>query len=480
MILKQIAVLALMLVPAANALVSNPWARTRLYPASANVQYVKKIHSARRLATISMQTQHAGIIQVPMAPAAFVKEWVWNGRLANATYIFGHELRVNHDRTYEHFDTGIREALEKENKKENDKNHTPCKWEASIYTMCPGSSYAFAGFIATQDTAPGTEYDIYVSWRGTQLQEEWAADADMDLEEVVEKPAGASKLAQGVHIPEQVFATKDVKPEHSKPQVHRGFAKLYRSAKTTSSNPDASTDSVVTTIAAIIANKTATSKLRHIYVTGHSLGAALATISAWRLAVKAKNTGPFTAEQVRLVAFSCPRVGNSVLANGIFRHLSHYFYRIFTDGDLVAALPLYMGPRGLGTQPFPIAKKDLTAAALYNNRGELDLEKLWKYLVAQLRHNIGTPKNAKELFIAGVLAAMDSIVPDIIFGRGLNAKFCHSGVGIGLTHAALPNDLDDVVWDVGNHHNLNLIIYLLEPNDDHLAAVKQDLLKLMK
>jgi hypothetical protein len=88
---------------------------------------------------------------------------------------------------------------------------------------------------------------------------------------------------------------------------------------------------------------------------------------------------------------------------------------------------------------------------------------LWKTLLTHIRTRMGEPNTPQELVLQGILTAMDNIMPAATDasakGRDpvLNAKFCHAGVGVGLTRAALPAAFDEVVWDVGNHHSLNLI-----------------------
>lgn len=45
------------------------------------------------------------------------------------------------------------------------------------------------------------------------------------------------------------------------------------------------------------------------------------------------------------------------------------------------------------------------------------------------------------------------------------ADYHHAGAGLAVSGAALPEQIcQKIRWDIGNHHNLNLILYLLDPN----------------
>lgn len=105
--------------------------------------------------------------------------------------------------------------------------------------------------------------------------------------------------------------------EQSKIRVHDGFAKAL--------------DSVWREIDAALARLTCP-----IFYTGHSLGAALATLAAARRAPKAVYT------------FGSPRVGNQAFAASLGNIPIH---RIVDDGDIVATLPPEaMGFRHVGTE----------------------------------------------------------------------------------------------------------------------------------
>lgn len=73
-----------------------------------------------------------------------------------------------------------------------------------------------------------------------------------------------------------------------------------------------------------------------LYITGHSLGAAMATLAAGRLASKTK----------ALITFGSPRVGNRSFINNLF--VEHF--RVVNNNDAVTKVPLWiMGYRHHGT-----------------------------------------------------------------------------------------------------------------------------------
>ncbi len=71
-----------------------------------------------------------------------------------------------------------------------------------------------------------------------------------------------------------------------------------------------------------------------LYITGHSLGAAIATVVAMELAIRV----PAIRDQIRLYAFAGPRVGDAAFAKS-FRRLVPNAYRIANIADVVPSLP---------------------------------------------------------------------------------------------------------------------------------------------
>ncbi|NJL91948.1 MAG: lipase family protein [Coleofasciculaceae cyanobacterium SM2_1_6] len=73
------------------------------------------------------------------------------------------------------------------------------------------------------------------------------------------------------------------------------------------------------------------------YISGHSLGAAIATLAAVDIAI----TVPALSPQLRLYTYAGPRVGNADFANGHSRLIPNH-YRIINLADLVPIVPSTM------------------------------------------------------------------------------------------------------------------------------------------
>jgi predicted lipase len=71
-----------------------------------------------------------------------------------------------------------------------------------------------------------------------------------------------------------------------------------------------------------------------VYVTGHSLGAALATLCGYSLSCEIEN-------QVTIVSFASPRVGNAEWKNVFDKQKNLTHYRVTNDRDIVTAFPMY-------------------------------------------------------------------------------------------------------------------------------------------
>jgi triacylglycerol lipase len=81
-----------------------------------------------------------------------------------------------------------------------------------------------------------------------------------------------------------------------------------------------------------------------MYVTGHSLGGAMATLAAGRLLA----SDYLDAKPVALITFGSPRVGNAKYVNGTLADLTHY--RVHNTNDAVPRVPTrWMGFRHQGT-----------------------------------------------------------------------------------------------------------------------------------
>ncbi|CAD6237653.1 unnamed protein product [Miscanthus lutarioriparius] len=135
--------------------------------------------------------------------------------------------------------------------------------------------------------------DIVVAWRGTKRAVEWADDLDITL-----------VPATGVVGPG---------PGWSQPAVHRGFLSVYASRNSTSRfNKQSAREQVLTEVRRLLdAYK---GKNCSITLTGHSLGAALSTLTAIDIVANGLNvrggSNPNDTVPVTAIVFGSPRVGD--------------------------------------------------------------------------------------------------------------------------------------------------------------------------
>ncbi|KAL5226986.1 hypothetical protein ABZP36_015251 [Zizania latifolia] len=133
--------------------------------------------------------------------------------------------------------------------------------------------------------------DIVVAWRGTKRAVEWASDLDITL-----------VPADGVVGPG---------PGWSQPSVHRGFLSIYTSKNFTSRfNKQSAREQVLTEITRLL--DVYKNENCSIILTGHSLGAALATLTAIDLVNNGFNVRGSSRLLVPVTAivFASPRVGD--------------------------------------------------------------------------------------------------------------------------------------------------------------------------
>jgi triacylglycerol lipase len=105
--------------------------------------------------------------------------------------------------------------------------------------------------------------------------------------------------------------------------VHRGFLDIYRSARKQ-----------------ILASLSKLPSHKQLYITGHSLGGALATLCAVDVALNTKFKAPV------VYSYASPRVGSPTFASR-FNNLNSNCHRFYNQYDLVPQLPtiLYKSPK---------------------------------------------------------------------------------------------------------------------------------------
>ncbi|KAE8684996.1 hypothetical protein F3Y22_tig00111105pilonHSYRG00923 [Hibiscus syriacus] len=190
-----------------------------------------------------------------------------------------------------------------------------------IYAATGDEKAAYIAYVAVatdEGKAALGRRDILVSWRGTMTSEEWASDANL-----IQTSA------------KDLFGTDLV-------QVHAGFHGIY--TKSIASNPYAKTSArqQVNKAVRALVDKYEHDEEVSITVTGHSLGAALATLNAMDIAHKGINKpmfNPFKAFMVTAFPVASPRVGNAGFKAvcDTLRHL--HLLRIVNATDPVPKVP---------------------------------------------------------------------------------------------------------------------------------------------
>ncbi|XP_057792357.1 phospholipase A1-IIdelta-like [Salvia miltiorrhiza] len=183
--------------------------------------------------------------------------------------------------------------------------------------VTPDRETSFIGYVATSaSTLPGGRGEIYVVWRGTKTNKEWIDVAHFE-------PVPASAI------------TPAADPA---PNVMDGWLRIY-----TSSNPNSQSQ----TLSARDQLRAQILQLQGLYkdenlsivVTGHSLGAALAVLSAFDLVENVVVPDiPVTA-----VVFGCPRVGDGAFVE---RLRTHRNLKILHAKNVLDPIPFY--PQGFG------------------------------------------------------------------------------------------------------------------------------------
>ncbi|KAL2344910.1 hypothetical protein Fmac_006195 [Flemingia macrophylla] len=160
--------------------------------------------------------------------------------------------------------------------------------------------------------------DIVVAWRGTVQASEWVQNLDFDLD-----PAP------------MLFADVDA-------EVHDGFHSIYTSDNPGSQFAETSVRFQVLEEVSRLVEKYKNEEIS-ISVTGHSLGAALATLSAVDIVGRRVNIPKDQPEKSCLVTaflFASPRVGNSSFENVFSGHSDLRALRVRNKKDVVPKLPV--------------------------------------------------------------------------------------------------------------------------------------------
>ncbi|XP_031283980.1 phospholipase A1-II 1-like, partial [Pistacia vera] len=195
--------------------------------------------------------------------------------------------------------------------------------------------YAWIGYVAVA-TDEGKEVlgrrDIMICWRGTIHMAEW-------LKNLQANQISASKIFQNMD---------DLR-------VHEGFLSLYTSPDSeTSSNISSARNQVLNAVNKLLNKPEYKNEEISITVTGHSLGAALATLNAADMVANKHNERTGTGSNkcmVTAIVFASPEVGNEG-----FRKVFHirsknlHLLRIENRLDIVTDLPISPSYKKVGVK----------------------------------------------------------------------------------------------------------------------------------
>ncbi|KXZ45675.1 hypothetical protein GPECTOR_52g72 [Gonium pectorale] len=145
----------------------------------------------------------------------------------------------------------------------------------------------------------------------------------------------------------------------------------------------------------------------HVYVTGHSLGGALATLGAYKLAKSG------VVKKVSMYSYGQPRVGNKAFADE-FNALISNAWRFANENDAVPRVPRLMGYCHVGK---PVQLKDGALPRIYNP--ETPIEGKWMF---ELGKDVAS--SAVDGQLKSTVGAIDSqrkdFWQDLFSGRGVS------------------------------------------------------------
>ncbi|PON96455.1 Fungal lipase-like domain containing protein [Trema orientale] len=184
------------------------------------------------------------------------------------------------------------------------------------------------GYVAvTTDKASKTlgRREIYVAWRGTITTSEWQSNI-FGASPVPAKPLLANRTIKSERF--LLWGTDE-------PKIHEGWLSIYTSDNSTSKYVKTSARVQLTTAIEELVEKYKNEKLS-VVVTGHSLGGALATLSAFDLV---ENDVVGDNILVSAFVFGCPQVGNSEFKTIVDTHKNLKIFHVKNVRDAVPQLP---------------------------------------------------------------------------------------------------------------------------------------------
>ncbi|KAG0624560.1 hypothetical protein M758_3G256400 [Ceratodon purpureus] len=167
--------------------------------------------------------------------------------------------------------------------------------------------------------------DIVVSWRGTMRTMEWLVDAQI-------------QMAPMTVAPDPQARDSSLKPSILKPKVEKGFWSLYTCKRSASQfNQKSASEQVMRELIRLLTLYKG--ETLSITLTGHSLGGALAILTAYEIAERGLNkqttkNGTDETIPVTVISFGSPRIGDAVFKRR-FEELQLKALRVVNIHDVV-------------------------------------------------------------------------------------------------------------------------------------------------
>ena len=287
------------------------------------------------------------------------------------------------------------------------------------------------GFIAIKNEGKeqGAKRDeVYVVFRGTLNSQEWAQNSRLKKVEVVKGEAGAGYVHRGFNA---IFETSYTERLRSS----RGFyTSLMRKLRRLKPPADTKQLSIRETLENIIFNSELVSPDARIYITGHSLGGALALLAgrvianAGRYIANGSGTiaqSPYS-ENMAICTFAAPRVGDDAFKS-VFKDIS--VVRYVNTEDIVPTVPpatsrllgadMNLTPEGLRSYKSDGIRSvagiyQATAGSVQHGRGD-DEQKPFTHVGEQRtftlsQDSISFNHNHQETYREGIVLYHESVV----------------------------------------------------------------------
>ena len=180
--------------------------------------------------------------------------------------------------------------------------------------------------------------EVYVVFRGTLNSQEWAANSRFKKAEVLKGLPGAGFVHRGFNAIFEASFSDQLKSS-------RGiYTRLKRKALRIEPPPEIRQQSIRETLESILFNSELVSPKAKIYITGHSLGGALALLAGRVIANAGRsiagNSNPESensySENLAICTFAAPRVGDNAFKS-VFNDIN--VFRYVNTEDVVPTVP---------------------------------------------------------------------------------------------------------------------------------------------